>query len=446
MSAGASSRPSSATSTAFPALSWRIRSVRNPVARVTAPSSTALAARIPRAPRSGSSSVALPAVAALAVARRSAQVTRVPGFARAMRASSMTAVAAEWPAPRTTVCLPANGSGAAKSGIWYLTRPSSRGGALAEGGQPVRAGRVRLPPRARRVDDRPRVQLALVPVLAGDVHGERLVAPARVDQAVAALARHPGHPVSVQDPAAERLRERAQVPRDPLGAGRVALARRRPPAGREQARRRLVDQFRPRREQPDVPPLGDGGRGAVAGLQHQRLKSPLEQVRGGGEPLRARADHHDGQFAHHRFLPFTFLDASNMLDASRKVNRTGKVRPWRTPALPLLIGDLAACCSPLTGGALDEEAAERIARVFRALGDRHRVRLLSLIAAADGGEACICDLTAPVGLSQPTVSFHMKQLVEAGLVTREQRGKWNYYRVVPEALLAASELLRAPAA
>ena len=117
-----------------------------------------------------------------------------------------------------------------------------------------------------------------------------------------------------------------------------------------------------------------------------------------------------------------------------------------TQALPLLGGGLPACCSPLTGGALDEEAAERIARVFRALGDRHRVRLLSLIAAADGGEACICDLTAPVGLSQPTVSFHMRQLVEAGLVTREQRGKWNYYRVVPQALLAASELLRAPAA
>src|SRR6202044_2496561 len=114
--------------------------------------------------------------------------------------------------------------------------------------------------------------------------------------------------------------------------------------------------------------------------------------------------------------------------------------------LPLLGDDLAACCSPLTGGALDEEAAERIARVFRALGDRHRVRLLSLIAAADGGEACICDLTAPVGLSQPTVSFHMKQLVEAGLVTPEQRGQWNYYRVVPEALVAAGGVLRAPAA
>lgn len=112
--------------------------------------------------------------------------------------------------------------------------------------------------------------------------------------------------------------------------------------------------------------------------------------------------------------------------------------------LPLLASDLAACCSPVAGGVLDEGTAERLARVFHALGDRHRVRLLSLIAAADGGEACVCDLTAPVGLSQPTVSHHMKQLVEAGLVTREQRGKWAYYRVVPETMAALGDVLRGP--
>jgi ArsR family transcriptional regulator len=116
-----------------------------------------------------------------------------------------------------------------------------------------------------------------------------------------------------------------------------------------------------------------------------------------------------------------------------------------TGMLPLISDDLAGCCSPLTG-VLDEEAAERLARVFRALGDRHRVRLLSLIAAAEGGEACICDLTAPVGLSQPTVSHHMKQLVEAGLVAREQRGKWAYYRVVPQTMAALGQVLVAPAA
>lgn len=69
------------------------------------------------------------------------------------------------------------------------------------------------------------------------------------------------------------------------------------------------------------------------------------------------------------------------------------------------------------------------------------MRLLSLIAAAPGGEACICELTEPVGLSQPTVSHHMKLLVEAGLVTREQRGKWAYYAVVPGAFDALSAAL-----
>ena len=108
--------------------------------------------------------------------------------------------------------------------------------------------------------------------------------------------------------------------------------------------------------------------------------------------------------------------------------------------LPLL-NDVGACCSPLTGGVLDAEAAERLARAFKALGDPTRVRLLSMIAAADGGEACICDLTAPVGLSQPTISHHMRQLVEAGLVTRDQRGKWAYYAVVPDALEALGRAL-----
>jgi ArsR family transcriptional regulator len=96
--------------------------------------------------------------------------------------------------------------------------------------------------------------------------------------------------------------------------------------------------------------------------------------------------------------------------------------------------ELAACCSPVTGGVVSDDAAETLARMFKALGDPTRVKLLSLIAAADDGEACICDMTEPVGLSQPTVSHHMKLLVEAGLATREQRGRWAYYRVVPEVL------------
>lgn len=110
-------------------------------------------------------------------------------------------------------------------------------------------------------------------------------------------------------------------------------------------------------------------------------------------------------------------------------------------SLPLTI-DASTCCVPRVTSSLSVEDAERAARVFKALGDPTRVRLLSLIAAGDDGEACICDLTDPVGLSQGTVSHHMKLLAEAGLVTREQRGKWAYFSLNAPALSAAAEALR----
>ena len=105
-----------------------------------------------------------------------------------------------------------------------------------------------------------------------------------------------------------------------------------------------------------------------------------------------------------------------------------------TKLLPMATGDAAVCCVPLTQDVIGVDDAEQLARRFKALGDPTRVRLLSLIAAHSEREACICDLTEPVGLSQPTVSHHMKQLADAGLVTREQRGKWAYYRIVDDAL------------
>ncbi|MDN5745145.1 MAG: metalloregulator ArsR/SmtB family transcription factor [Nocardioidaceae bacterium] len=96
----------------------------------------------------------------------------------------------------------------------------------------------------------------------------------------------------------------------------------------------------------------------------------------------------------------------------------------------------------MTGGVLDVAESERLARMFKALGDPTRVRLLSLIAAQPAREACICDLVDPVGLSQPTVSHHMKQLVDAAIVVREQRGRWAFYRVAEETLTALSAALR----
>ena len=97
---------------------------------------------------------------------------------------------------------------------------------------------------------------------------------------------------------------------------------------------------------------------------------------------------------------------------------------------------IEVCCAPVTAGVLDEHDATELANVFKVLADPARLRLLSLVAAADGGEACACDLVEPVGRSQPTVSHHLSLLVDAGLLSREKRGKWAWYRVVPERLAA----------
>lgn len=108
--------------------------------------------------------------------------------------------------------------------------------------------------------------------------------------------------------------------------------------------------------------------------------------------------------------------------------------------LPLLPS--AACCVSSGGAPMSVADAEGLAGRLKALGDPTRLRLLSIVASAAEQEACVCDLTEPVGLSQPTVSHHMRVLVDAGLATREQRGRWAYYRVVTDALESASRALR----
>ena len=92
------------------------------------------------------------------------------------------------------------------------------------------------------------------------------------------------------------------------------------------------------------------------------------------------------------------------------------------------------CCAPITASVLREIDAEELARAFGAVADPVRLRLLSLIAVAPAGEACACNLVDPVNKSQPTVSHHLKILHEAGLVSRERRGTWMWYRIVPERL------------
>jgi ArsR family transcriptional regulator len=91
--------------------------------------------------------------------------------------------------------------------------------------------------------------------------------------------------------------------------------------------------------------------------------------------------------------------------------------------------------------ALTAEEAADLSRILKAIADPARLRLLSVVAAHEGAEACVCDLTEPLGLSQPTVSHHLKVLVDAGLLTRDKRGVWAYFRLVPGALDALAGVL-----
>jgi ArsR family transcriptional regulator, arsenate/arsenite/antimonite-responsive transcriptional repressor len=100
-----------------------------------------------------------------------------------------------------------------------------------------------------------------------------------------------------------------------------------------------------------------------------------------------------------------------------------------------------ACCTPLLREPITASQAADLAHKLKALADPTRLRLVSLVAAHEGGEACVCDLTEPLGLTQPTVSHHLKILVEAGIFTRDKRGVWAYYALVPPAMDALAAVL-----
>jgi ArsR family transcriptional regulator len=101
----------------------------------------------------------------------------------------------------------------------------------------------------------------------------------------------------------------------------------------------------------------------------------------------------------------------------------------------------STCCSPVSGDVLSVEDAASTAAVFKLLADPTRLRLLSLVATAPGGESCVCDLPEALGVSQPTVSHHLKALHEGGLLEREQRGRWAWYRVRRDAIRDLGKVL-----
>jgi ArsR family transcriptional regulator len=114
----------------------------------------------------------------------------------------------------------------------------------------------------------------------------------------------------------------------------------------------------------------------------------------------------------------------------------------------LLMLDLPVieCCTPLAGSSLDERRAGKLESVLKALADRHRLRIVNLLLRADGEAVCVCEIQPLLGLSQGTVSHHLKLLLDAGLIARESRGTYSYFSLVPGALDAVREVFAAPAA
>jgi ArsR family transcriptional regulator len=123
------------------------------------------------------------------------------------------------------------------------------------------------------------------------------------------------------------------------------------------------------------------------------------------------------------------------IDTRQYLGQTGRM----TETLPAQDG---VCCPPVLRAPLGGEEAAQLAAAFKVLADPARLRLLSLIAAHEGGEACTCELTGPLGLTQPTVSHHLKVLHAAGLLERRRGGSYTYYRILPQRLGLLSAALR----
>lgn len=102
-----------------------------------------------------------------------------------------------------------------------------------------------------------------------------------------------------------------------------------------------------------------------------------------------------------------------------------------------------SCCTPLSGSSLSEQRAVELEAVLKALADRHRLRIVNLLLRAGGEAVCVCEIQPLLGLSQGTVSYHLKQLVEAGVATRETRGTYSYFSLVPGALDAVRKVFAA---
>ena len=139
------------------------------------------------------------------------------------------------------------------------------------------------------------------------------------------------------------------------------------------------------------------------------------------------------------------VNTNTMSLVSTSVNACGKVGEVTTAIIERLpLTDLAGCCPPAGEPTLSVAEAQQLAGLLKALAEPARLRLVSMLSAAMPDPVCVCELVEPLGLSQPTVSHHLKVLADAGIVTREQRGKWAYYRLVSDTLAAVAAAVTPP--
>ena len=127
-----------------------------------------------------------------------------------------------------------------------------------------------------------------------------------------------------------------------------------------------------------------------------------------------------------------------LIDMSLLHNISMFVNMWVDMATTIPL--VETCCTPISASVLDQEGAETLSGLLKVLADPARLQILSILASA-GGEVCVCDLTGPLGLSQPTVSHHMKQLREGGFVNSDRRGKWIFYSLVPNRIQSITDAL-----
>ena len=188
-----------------------------------------------------------------------------------------------------------------------------------------------------------------------------------------------------------------------------------------------------------MPPLTDRGADLRARLEHERLEAAFEQVRGGGESDGPGADHGHGIWgAGVHWVLLTF----KIVDVPRTVADPGTNIKFSRYTSDMTSLPLVQCCAPLGEPALTEDEARELEQVFKALADRHRVKILNRLLASGGEAVCVCDFETLLELKQPTVSYHLKQLLNAGIVEREKRGAFAYYSLAEGALARVRGLLQ----